>query len=209
MVSGRQKDTQLSKEHRENISRARKAQEEAKRRKKREQEEQAREQNRLTFQQLLNGDIARQQEASQEQETQQQQLRDLNNQEQNDEEEKEEDAASDDDNESFVTALTHHDPEPIQAWLDVDDDDDNFDADETYEEDVDSVMTKYLQAIQKRLKVEVSKTKKRALENEWLLNYLKDHDWWIRSHDWSRPTCLLRWWYVLSRPPFCCNCCYL
>jgi hypothetical protein len=87
-----------------------------------------------------------------------------------------------------------HEPQQIVPNLDVLDDedfhndDDIADGDPALADDAANdggVMHKFLQAIQKRLQDELSYNFP-ALNAKWLLEYLKDHDWWIRQYNCQR-----------------------
>ena len=77
------------------------------------------------------------------------------------------------------------DPLPIEATLDIEEDNaDDSDGEEDLEEE-DSVMYRYLKAIQDRLQEEVSSNFP-AFQKTWLLDYLAENNWWIREYDHGR-----------------------
>ena len=83
-------------------------------------------------------------------------------------------------NNPVITAINATD---VLANLDIDDDDEmlNVDCDECDDDySVPGIQQKWVKAIQKRVQKEVSKDFKSI--DTWLIQHLKNNNWWIRKH---------------------------
>lgn len=81
-----------------------------------------------------------------------------------------------------VEHLVEENRQPIVANLDIqDNENDENEQGNDRDADNDTIMHKYIHAIQNRLQIELSS----VTDEQWLLNILKSNDWWILKHKYK------------------------